>query len=281
VLKFPSLGPTQRVVRVSFLPAFAAAVVSALIAVSSAAADSTDSSNWAGYAVHRSGVRFTRVVGAWTQPRPTCQRGKWTYSSTWIGLGGYNPASNALEQIGTELDCGPSGQAYSSAWYEVVPAPSQTIGLRVNPGDALRASVSVVGKRIFVSLDDLTRNGSFTKTLHAGTVDITSADWIEEAPSECTNAYSCHILPLADFRTVTFGFAQATSTTGQVGTITGSAWRWTRIRLIPAGQGARAGAATPGSLQRNGTAFTVNYSAVGGGQPYPAREPTGPGYIRH
>ncbi len=54
-----------------------------------ASADSTQSSNWAGYAVHRRGVRFSKVIGTWTQPRATCTPGQATYSSVWVGIGGY------------------------------------------------------------------------------------------------------------------------------------------------------------------------------------------------
>ena len=46
--------------------------------------------------------------------------GSATYSSVWVGLGGYAQTSRALEQIGTEADCSAAGQATYSAWFEVV-----------------------------------------------------------------------------------------------------------------------------------------------------------------
>ncbi len=58
-------------------------------------ADTTSSSNWSGYAVHRAGTSFNRVLGAWVQPAPHCQRGTQTYSAAWVGLGGYTGASDA------------------------------------------------------------------------------------------------------------------------------------------------------------------------------------------
>ena len=51
-----------------------AAIIAAIAAVSvpAALADSTNSSNWAGYAVHRHGVSFRSVTGTWRQPRSKC-----------------------------------------------------------------------------------------------------------------------------------------------------------------------------------------------------------------
>jgi len=68
------------------LLAFALSAASAPAAL----ADSTQSSNWAGYAIHRSGVSFTKVIGAWRQPSATCTAGSPAYSSAWVGLGGYS-----------------------------------------------------------------------------------------------------------------------------------------------------------------------------------------------
>ncbi len=116
----------------------------ALATAPAAAADATASSNWAGYAIHRAGVRYTRVLGAWKQPGATCVRGRQTFSAAWVGLGGYSTTSNALEQIGTEVDCSASGKVVSDAWYELVPAASRRIGLSVRPGDSMSATVSVV-----------------------------------------------------------------------------------------------------------------------------------------
>src|SRR5437763_11193196 len=116
-----------------------------LAAAPSALADTTDSTNWAGYAIQRPGVGFRSVQASWTQPGVSCRPGSDTYSSYWVGLGGYNSDSPALEQIGTELDCTKSGRTSSTAWYETVPAPSYPIFRSVRPGDQMTASVVVQG----------------------------------------------------------------------------------------------------------------------------------------
>src|SRR5665213_168941 len=103
------------------------ALVLVLLVAPAALADTTRSSNWAGYAVHGSHTSFRRVFGAWRQPAATCTAGTPTYSSVWVGLGGYSTTSQALEQIGSEVDCSASGRVVSSAWYELVPAASRNI----------------------------------------------------------------------------------------------------------------------------------------------------------
>ncbi len=246
-----------------------AGTVLALASAPSAVADVAASSNWAGYSVHRSGVRYTRVLGTWKQPSATCVRGRQTFSAAWVGLGGYSTTSDALEQIGTEVDCSTSGKVVSDAWYELVPAASRGIGLRVRPGDSMSASVSVSGKQVKVGLDDLTTRRSFQKTLHASTVDDSSAEWILEAPSECNSQGFCQTLPLTNFGSVTFSSARAQTLNGHTGTISDPAWGWTRImllsdgrRFVVNGSGAAESSATPSSLTLGGTSFKVTYHAI-------------------
>jgi hypothetical protein len=257
------------VVRLSIPTALAVAGALALSASSPAFADSNDSANWAGYAAHGGGARFSRVIGSWRQPRATCKRGRQTYSAVWVGLGGYS--QDALEQIGTELDCTASGKLKSKAWYELVPAASQPISMPVHPGDTIGASVTVVGHRVTVALYDTTDHRSFQKTLTAPIVDVTSAEWIVEAPSYCINAgLSCQTLPLANFHSVTFGYAAATSMGGHFGAVSDPSWKTTKIRLLPGGRrwvvyhgrGLAAGAAAPSALKSHGTSFKVTYSQV-------------------
>ena len=243
--------------------------LAALAGAPTALADTTQSSNWAGYAVHRSGVNFTKVTGTWTQPQPTCTSGRPTYSAEWVGIGGYNVTSQALEQIGTESDCTAAVRAVSSAWYELVPSPSRGLKLTINPGDRVRGTVVVKSNEVTMTLDDLTQHRSFIKRLHVATVDTTSAEWILEAPSACTSATDCHTLPLADFGSAGFSSAAAVTTTGHRGAITDRAWTTTKISLAPTGRqfisdpGASLATAVPSTLSSNGSAFTVAYRSLG------------------
>jgi hypothetical protein len=248
------------------LAALAAALLSAPVAL----ADATSSSNWAGYAVHGNGISYRTVQGSWRQPSATCARGLATYSSYWVGIGGYSQTSNALEQIGTELDCTASGQVRSTAWYELVPAPSTGIALDVHPGDLMNASVTVVGNHVSMSLTDVTRKHGFTRTSTTSSVDVSSAEWIVEAPSACLGANACQTLPLANFGTAAFDSVQATSTGGVTGGLSSPAWQLTKIRLVPSGRrfvgnggsATSVGTATPSAFGANGHSFKVSYALV-------------------
>jgi hypothetical protein len=237
-------------------------IAAACLCVPAAAlADNGQSSNWAGFAVH--GTNFHRVVGLWRQPTVNCTAGQQTYSAYWVGLGGYS--GNALEQIGTEADCGSGGQPQLSAWYEMVPAASVTISLRIHAGDMLEGVVYVVGHRAKLILRNLTSRRSFTIVLSSAQIDITSAEWIVEAPSDCSS--SCVTLPLANFGSAVFTGARAESAAGHWGTISDPTWNATRITLAPAGAHSTAGQGVPGSavpssLARGGAAFTVAYAPL-------------------
>jgi Peptidase A4 family len=256
------------VVRVSLPTALLTATTLALAVTAPALADTSNSSNWAGYAVHRSGVHFTKVAAAWRQPSASCTAGRRSYSALWVGLGGYSESANALEQVGTEVDCTASGRVSSSAWFELVPDASESIRMRVRPGDSVAASVTVFGHRVLIGLYDASTHEVFQKTLQASHVDVSSAEWILEAPSACISETACQTLPLADFHSATFALADAESTTGHVGTISDPAWTRTKIRLTPPGRrfvvyrgsGATAGTAAPSGLSASGSSFKVAFS---------------------
>ncbi len=233
-------------------------------------AHSSQSTNWAGYAVRRTGTSFRRVVGVWTAPDPACRRGDRTFSSYWVGLGGYSTRSSALEQAGTEVDCTSTGQARAFAWYELIPAGSVRLHLGVTPGDLIRATVTVTGRRVRFALQDLTRHTTFSKVLSASVVDVSSAEWIVEAPSECVGNGRCFTLPLANFGLAGFDGALVAPLTGAAGPISDGRWTRTQIRLVPHDEGfvlshptlGSGGDAFPSGLQGDGSAFSVSYSPL-------------------
>ena len=248
--------------------AIASAIV--LFAAPAAFANAADSTNWAGYAVHGNGVRYRTVKGSWREPGATCTPGEPTYSSFWIGIGGYSQTSQALDQIGTEVDCTAAGQVVSSAWYELVPAGAVNLKLAVHPGDLVNARVAVAGKEVSLYLYDATRKHGFSKTLTASQVDASSADWIVEAPSECITQNACQTLPLANFGTASFTGASAKSSSGHSGGIDDLRWQHTKIDLVPLGRRFFAGnsaspsigTATPTPIGADKHSFKVAYSSV-------------------
>jgi hypothetical protein len=136
------------------------------------------SSNWSGYA--KTGGPFTSATGRWNVPSVTPSH-KATYSSSWVGIDGFNNSS--LIQTGTEQDYY-NGSAHYAAWWEILPAAETVIPtITPNPGDVMTASISQVSAgRFSITLTDVTTNQSFT-TQQSYSGPLTSVEWIQEAPT--------------------------------------------------------------------------------------------------
>lgn len=250
------------------------------------------SGNWSGYVVGSSSgaQNFSSVSGSWVQPTANCSAsasatgsasGSGSYGAFWIGLGGSGQSqaaadgsqSEALEQDGTEADCGPDGSATYFAWYELVPAAPVRLDLAVHPGDRISSKISVAGQQVTMELSDQTTGQSVSKSLQMADPDTSSAEWIAEAPSQCGDqASDCTPLPLTDFGTVQFSNATATTTDGHTGTISDPQWSAAAVALSPADSGDGVGAqfasttsdssagANPSSLSSDGSSFSVAWS---------------------
>lgn len=241
--------------------------------------DGQVSSNWAGYALtgtNASGAptTYTNAVGSWVQPRVTCTAGRPSYSAFWVGLGGFSTDARALEQIGTESNCDSRGRPVYAAWYEIVPAPSIPITMKLAPGDRLTAAVLVQGTQVTLQLTNTTRRVRVTRRVSVAQPDLSSAEWIAEAPSACSSAGGCRTLPLAKFGSVSFTRAAATGD-GHAGTISDPAWLATPVELseLPDSSdprfadlqpGAGRSGATPGPLTEDGRGFAVAWHPESG-----------------
>jgi hypothetical protein len=158
----------------------------------------TQSLNWAGYAVTGSGGSVTAVAGSWVQPSVKCGGGT-TYAAFWAGIDGFN--SNTVEQAGTLAECS-RGVASYSAWYEFYPAASVTIsGLPVKPGDAISVRVVYAGSSTFeVELSDVSAGHSYSTAGTVSNAARSSAECITERPSIAGS-----ITRLANFGTAEYG----------------------------------------------------------------------------
>jgi hypothetical protein len=263
-------------------------VVLGVCVSTSASAAVSVSSNWAGYAVVPSASAhsaFSSISGSWTVPAATCGPAGDTYSAAWVGLGGFQERSQALEQIGTEADCGGSASAVYSAWYELVPAAPVTLSLKVHAGDAIAASVTVKGHGVTLRIRDLSTGKIFTRTRRASKVDSSSAEWIVEAPSVCVTASICRTLTLTDFGSVAFSDLSATA--GEhAGPVEDPLWSATGLGLhevqdfprdTRASTASTSVTAVPSALSDGGSAFVVSWSeqAI---QAEQAAPPTLPGF---
>jgi hypothetical protein len=291
-----------------------AACALGIVPAASASTDvqTASSANWSGYVVggSSSATQYKSVSGSWVAPTAKCTSGQ-SYSSFWVGLGGSGSGSSSdssasadsgswsdpsgmypggtsgsgatsgsgsstsLEQAGTEADCNADGSATYSAWYELVPSAPVKVNMAVHPGDHITSKVTVDGSNVTIQLSNSTTGGSFSKTLQANNPDVSSAEWIAEAPSTCDGSLSnCSPLSLADFGTVQFSGASATTTDGHTGTISDSNWQTAAVTLSPGDSqqgfgaqftsyGSGSGAATPSSLSSDGSSFSVAFSSDG------------------
>lgn len=237
----------------------------ALSLPAAASAATSISSNWAGYVVRPSaGKRMRSVSGTWVEPAVSCTAGRTGYSAVWVGLGGYRQNATALEQIGTDADCTHGGRAVYSSWVELLPAPPLALGVKVHPGDRITASVTVIGSDATLGIRDLTTGTRSSRTVRLSRVDLSSAEWIVEAPSECPGNGNCRTLPLADFGKVSF-----TSATASIGASTSALstgiWRTTALELESTVASAAEDAtvlalARPSSASPADGSFAVTYS---------------------
>jgi hypothetical protein len=246
------------------------------------------SANWAGYTA--SGTTFSNVSGSWVQPNTNCSSTSGA-AAFWVGLGGADQQSPALEQVGTETNCDGTGAAQTFAWYELVPSAPVRLDMTIQPGDHVSASVSVSGSDVTVAITDQTTGASTSKQLTMSNPDASSAEWIAEAPSQCNGDLSqCQPVALPDFGTVTFSNASATAG-GHTGAISDTNWQAQPLQLSGSTGGGQVyggggffggGAATTGTQQSggdaapttladNGSAFSVSWqggaSSTAGSQP--------------
>jgi hypothetical protein len=159
--------------------------------------DQWASRNWSGYAIDTG--TYTSVTGSWTVPSviaPTTHTRKAYYSSTWVGIDGFN--DDDLIQAGTEQDW-IGGSAFYQSWWEILPNYEMPISsISVNPGDVMTVSITQGTPLWNITVTDTTNGQSFsTEQKYSG--PMSSAEWIQEAPT-----VGVHIARLADDGTVDF-----------------------------------------------------------------------------
>ncbi len=136
------------------------------------------STNWSGFAVSAAAGTVTAVSGSWVVPQIVSGSNN-GYSSAWVGIDGYN--SSSVEQLGTDSDM-VNGTPQYYAWWEMYPNPSYKIsGMTVKPGDSISASVSYTSGSFVLQITDGSQ--SFKTTQGSSTAQLSSAEWIQEAPS--------------------------------------------------------------------------------------------------
>jgi hypothetical protein len=209
------------------------------------------SRNWSGYSAD--GGTFTAVAGSWIVPRVSAPGSNPTSGTssgiagdaTWVGIGGVQ--SRDLIQAGTEATVVGPGRAVYDAWIEQLPQASHPMPLVVSPGDSVTFSIArqTPGEWTVAAKNNTTGQSYQTQVSYDSS--LSSAEWVEEAPSGGRRQ-----IPLDDFGMVQFSGGSAVKN-GTTVTIAQAGAR--PITMIDRGGKA---VATPSSLGGDGGSFSVS-----------------------
>jgi Peptidase A4 family len=225
------------------------------------------SENWAGYTVADTAAKpvvFTKVTATWQQPVLTCGAGD-SRSAIWVGLGGVNPDSGELDQLGTNASC-TAGKPQYNAFYDLIPDPGAIVKrFAIRAGDVITATVTTdkAGTVARFRMENLTSKIGFAGAIPVQPGARRSAEWIIEAPEGCDGAL-CGQADLANFGSVAFTKVSAIGN-GAVGTILDPSWHATAESLTPpraqiSATGLSHGA-VPRALAADGGSFKVVWRA--------------------
>jgi len=206
------------------------------------------SHNWSGYAA--TGGSYTAVTSTWTVPQ-LAPAGAPGVGATWVGIGGVN--SRDLIQAGTQDVSAGNGQSQFQAWIEMLPAPSQQVPLAVAPGDSVTVSITQqsAGSGTWqIAFKNNTSGQTYQTTVHYAS-SLSSAEWIEEAPSGPNG-----IVPLDNFGSVAFSSASAVQNGQTVDLSQAGAQPITMLN------GSSQPLAVPSAIGSDGSSFSVARTAA-------------------
>jgi hypothetical protein len=209
-------------------------------------AGGTDMSrNWAGYAA--TSGSFTAVSGSWVVPQSQSLTNL-SSGATWVGIGGTH--TRDLIQAGTMETTDPSGQIAYDAWVETLPQAARPVPFAVHPGDSVGVSIGKQDSGDWLIQFDNKTTGENYQTTVSYNSSLSSAEWIEEAPSS-----GRRILPIDNFGTIQFSGGSAIRD-GKSVTIAQSGAQ--PITLTDPRSGS---VVTPSVLTADGQGFSVSQSA--------------------
>ncbi|KAJ5946924.1 aspergillopepsin [Penicillium verhagenii] len=174
------------------------------------------SSNWAGAVLI--GTGYKAVTAEFTVPTPSKPSGgssKTQYcASAWVGIDG-DTCDTAILQTGVDF-CVTGTTVSFDAWYEWYPDYAYDFDLTIAAGDVIKITVDATSDAAgTATVDNVTTGKSVTHTFSSGVEgDLCeyNAEWIVEDFEEDDS-----LVPFADFGTITFSSASATSGSTSVG----------------------------------------------------------------
>ncbi|KAJ6024822.1 aspergillopepsin [Penicillium herquei] len=175
------------------------------------------SSNWAGAVLI--GTGYTAVTAKFTVPTPSAPSGKSSNeeycASAWVGIDG-DTCDTAILQTGVDF-CIEGGEVSYDAWYEWYPDYAYDFsGISISAGDVIKVTVDATSKTAGTATIENETTGTTVTHTFTGGVDGDlceyNAEWIVEDFEEGDS-----LVPFANFGTVTFSDAAATSGSSSVG----------------------------------------------------------------
>jgi hypothetical protein len=187
------------------------------------------------------------VSGTWIIPSVSVSEND-TFSSNWVGIGGYGETS--LIQAGTEHQC-VDGQLEYFAWYELLPRTITRIHtLNIYPGDKITTNITLLDyddNSWLITLEDHTRGTLFQKTVTYNS-SMKCVEWIVERPT-----VEGKISTLADFGTTTL-----TNCTATINGVTGAIadFLYTPVVMVDSDEN---DLVSTSPLSSDGASFSVTY----------------------
>jgi len=209
-------------------------------------------SHWAGYlsslGIQNRSQGVSSISASWIVPEVQFSENN-TFSSVWIGVGGYGEES--LIQAGTEQHCF-NGKIEYFVWYELLPANIvRTQSVDVQPGDKVAFSINLLNQNQStwqITIDNLSNGNHFEKTDIFYNSSQKSAEWIVERPM-----VDKVISKLANFGNVTL-----TNCTASINGVNGSIKDFTYAPAIMVDSTDNPLTSTS-TLSGDGSSFSVNY----------------------
>ncbi|VDB84347.1 unnamed protein product [Peniophora sp. CBMAI 1063] len=172
------------------------------------------SNNWAGAVLSKTTATWTAVTGTFTVPTPKAPSGESTaYASAWVGIDG-DTCGSAILQTGVDFNVENGAVSYD-AWYEWFPAGATFFsGISFSPGDSVTVTVKASSKTGGTATIKNNSKGTTVSHTFTGQPSLCQfdAEWIVEDFESGGG-----LVPFANFGSVTFTGASATSSSGSVG----------------------------------------------------------------
>ncbi|OSX62515.1 hypothetical protein POSPLADRAFT_1141136 [Postia placenta MAD-698-R-SB12] len=173
------------------------------------------SSNWAGAVYAEGDGTYTAVTGTFVVPTPSAPSGgSGTYSAAaWVGIDG-DTCDNAILQTGVDFTVD-GGEVSYDAWYEWYPDYAYDFsGISISAGDTIKTTVTATSTTSGTAvIENVSTGQTVTQSLTSSyALCEENAEWIVEDYEE-----NGGLVSFADFGTVTFTDAVATTSSGTQG----------------------------------------------------------------